>query len=103
MTIEQLAEEYLENECYAMDGDGPHRDSFLAGATAARSIYEAERAEMIGALEFYANKSNWKSVTVEDTNRRFCIMFLDGEYDRDTLHTYCGRRARAALSKVSEK
>ena len=57
----------------------------------------------VDALEFYGDKLHWKSVTVEDTNRRFCIMFIDGEYDRDTLHTYCGKMARQSLATIKAK
>lgn len=32
---DKLCEEYLDYECYAMDGTGPHRDTFKAGFDAA--------------------------------------------------------------------
>ncbi len=33
--MEAASETYIENDCYAMDGNGPHRDSFKAGYRAA--------------------------------------------------------------------
>jgi hypothetical protein len=44
---------------------------FIEGAKWS-SAFERKRAEgLVEALKFYANKSNWKSVTIEDTNVGF--------------------------------
>lgn len=58
--------------------------------------------EVYEALEYYADKSTWKSVTIEDTNRRFCICTgADIEYfQHDSQNSYCGKRARQIIAQL---
>ena len=57
------------------------------------------------ALEFYGDKANWKSVTIEDTNRRFCIFTgADLEYFiNEDRNSFCGKRAREALKNLTDE
>lgn len=43
---DELAEEYLEVECYAMDGSGPHRTTYLAGYDAGWAEGQARIEEL---------------------------------------------------------
>lgn len=65
---------------------------------------QAQLSAAIEALEFYADKGSWNSVTVEDTNRRFCILSgSDLEYfEQENQNSYCGKRARKTLAKLKE-
>lgn len=59
----------------------------------------------VKGLEFYAHKDSWKSVTVEDTNRRFCIMSgYDLEYfGNENRNSYGGKLARTTLAQIRTK
>ena len=56
------------------------------------------------ALKFYAEFAHWKTVTVEDTNQRFCIMQgSDLEYFKEpNQDSYCGKTARKALAEAEK-
>lgn len=55
-------------------------------------------------IHFYAEPSNWKSVTIEDTHRRFCIFTgSDLEYFQDdNQNSFCGRKARDFLKRLED-
>ncbi len=68
-----------------------------------RNELQADLAVAVEALEFYGTKTHWKSVTIEDTNRKFCILSTDLEYfQNESQNSFCGKRAREALSKIKD-
>lgn len=51
---EAACESYIENDCYDMDGPGPHRDTFIAGWDAAIAHERAKAEKLVEALESIA-------------------------------------------------
>lgn len=76
-----------------------YEPAFLAGRASLREEVEAYRE----ALKFYGDFKNWRSVTIEDHNRRFCILTgADLEYfENESQNSFCGKTAREVLARFS--
>lgn len=103
------SETLLSNSARIMGEDKSHKQRcsdlhFIAHArTDIPKLLEVIEV-LAGACEFYGDKGNWKSVTVEDRNKRFCIMIgADLEYfEHENQNSYCGKRSRQALTQANQ-
>lgn len=61
---DELEEKYIEYDCYAMDGNGPHRDSFKAGFDACYAIMQKRIKELEEHLGERNKAEIWSATNV---------------------------------------